>query len=334
MAGYDEWHRIHTSDWAILDPNQKVGASYPLLVAVMNHSSFVVLKLLLHGANPNAKDDSGETPLMLAVRDDLEGIAELLVQYGAEPMIGTTPLLHWTARYGHVGFLNLLLKMGVDVNATDATGKTAMHMAGGDPFAMGDVIYFLESNGANLEARDFRGLTPFLYSIILEGGIYEYQWWKQSGADLHAIDVDGNNALHLLIQRERFGTIPALKPEDVLDEMIDGFEVDPANLPSTASLMFAWLLREGVNPESENRWGHSASDLMEGRDVNDNDPPGIRIFLEAIWDLTPILNPFPPYDVIPGTRFSPKEIEATRFQIYFKRSLTQRLLTVLSSLSF
>lgn len=101
-----------------------------------------VKRLLEFGVDPNAEDQSGETPLMVAAcMNDLVS-------------------------------LELLLHFGADINRADGKGWTALHTAvdfsidstiqgGGSP---GDepleAILWLVANGANVEARKADGLTP------------------------------------------------------------------------------------------------------------------------------------------------------------------------------
>jgi hypothetical protein len=55
--------------------------------------------------------------------------------------------------------VKLTSELGIDVKAANAAGRTALHGAasiGADP-----IIQFLAEKGANLEAPDRRGITPF-----------------------------------------------------------------------------------------------------------------------------------------------------------------------------
>lgn len=308
-------------DWSLRDPNQIMGDNYPLHIAARSMNMPAMLALLIAGADPNAVDKNGDDPVTIAARTRSGDTVELLVRFGCSLFIGTTPLLHWASRYGHISLLNKVRRLGVDVNAVDATGRTAMHMVGHDVPFMLDTIHFLQEGGADLEARDHRGMTPFLYSILTIANPTGCQKWKHSKADLHAVDADGNNAIHLLLTRDRFSTIPEIIRWDVGGDppTICGFPVDLDHLPSSCGLMLAWLLREGVDVDAVNRWGESGSDLMEERDDDTYLTPEIDIYHLAVDEVT--------YEFHPEV--TPERIHAVRQQIYFNRPLLSRLLSVI-----
>jgi ankyrin repeat protein len=52
--------------------------------------------------------------------------------------------------------VKILLSRGVNVNAADDTGQTALHYAA---LSMDSVVDYLVKNGANIEAADTRGRT-------------------------------------------------------------------------------------------------------------------------------------------------------------------------------
>jgi ankyrin repeat protein len=152
----------------------------------------LVKALLAKGANPNAqitRDFSaysrgpyaygtsavGATPFAFAAAAaDLE-VMRILLDGGADPKIptkdGTTPLM-FAAGVGRIqerrdeqenaralDAVKLTSELGIDVKAANAAGRTALHGAasiGADP-----IIQFLAEKGANLEAPDRRGITPF-----------------------------------------------------------------------------------------------------------------------------------------------------------------------------
>lgn len=153
-----------------------------------------VKMLLAHGANPNARINQkkqtvravneiafqGATPLALAAEvNSLDAIREL-VKGGADPRIateqGTTPLMLAVGagtdvqrtrspeeRTLALETTKFLVEQGVDINAAGQFGWTALHCATYQ--GLNDVIEFLVSKGAKIDAFDKLGQTPLSISL-------------------------------------------------------------------------------------------------------------------------------------------------------------------------
>ena len=108
--------------------------------------------LVRAGASVNDRFTDGNTPLITALeqsRSDYDlSVPDLLLTLGANPsastMSGTTPLM-MAAQLDFPNFIVRLLAVGVDTNALDKNGNTALHYADNS-----EIIKMLLENGAQV----------------------------------------------------------------------------------------------------------------------------------------------------------------------------------------
>ncbi|MDF2442562.1 MAG: uncharacterized protein JWR01_765 [Subtercola sp.] len=122
----------------LLEAGASVNAVYigdtltPLHAALHTENQSVVELLLDWGADPCAVSEEDQSPLLFAVEQRLHGIAELLLEYGAERTIDLTggftahTALATAARNADAAMVRLLLQAGADLSATDSDGYTAV----------------------------------------------------------------------------------------------------------------------------------------------------------------------------------------------------------------
>ena len=131
-------------------------------IAAFNRDTNVVLFLVSKGADVNAKDDDGFTPLMQAMlmgndNKPAAPIVEILVANGADPNAqdkqGNTPLILASER-GVLEAAQALVAKGADINAKNNQGWTALkctsYQAGrsGGFHGENEVVDFLKEQGA------------------------------------------------------------------------------------------------------------------------------------------------------------------------------------------
>ena len=131
-----------------------------------------VKEWLKKGANINAVDKDGWTPLHIAAPLGCKDVAALLIAKGANVNAahkdGWTPL-HIAAAFGrNDDVAALLIAKGANVNAADKHGDTPLHEAA--IFGRKDIAALLIAKGANVNAMDNHGHTPMRKAEMGLGG--------------------------------------------------------------------------------------------------------------------------------------------------------------------
>ena len=84
--------------------------------------------------------------------------------------------------------VELLVSRGVNVNAQNSSGKTALMLAAFSGHL--DIIKELRNNGASYDIRDFSGCTVLHYAV--DGGVIEsIRYFLMDGIDVNARDNNG-----------------------------------------------------------------------------------------------------------------------------------------------
>ncbi len=222
-----------------LDANDEA-ACIALQYAALSGSEAAVRCLLDNGASIDAKNMYAETTLYHAVKEGQERIVKLLLESGADVNAKSRvekTALHIAAGEGNERILIQLLEHGADTNALNYSGLTALHVAAKNrekttvllllqhiPIDKKDrrgrtalhhaaattdteVVEALLENGASLEARDPELRTP-LHAVV-----ERFSYWIDEGkvkstiellirrgADIEAVDRDGNTAYSLAVE--------------------------------------------------------------------------------------------------------------------------------------
>jgi ankyrin repeat protein len=206
-----------------------------------------VQKLLKEGANPNATNDYGATPLSEAAVTGNPAVLSALIKAGAE-VNGVNPAgqtaLMVLARTSNVAAVRVLLKAGARINATEAVrGQTALMWAAaqGQPAMVRELI----AQGADVNARtvvnehqrqvsgepraQYRpagGFTPLMFAAR-QGCLECVKALVGKGAQIDYTDPEGVTALIVAVNNFNFDT-------------------------------GAWLLAKGANPNLWDWWGRTA----------------------------------------------------------------------------
>ena len=164
--------RHRSSSWSSTPSGNYLKQSWPTTRAASPPGS--------RGADANARDRDGRTPLFEAVLWwKNPAIAELLFARGADVRArdkdGQTPL-YAAAAFGDEAHLCVVLDHGAEIDARDAHGRTPLHYAA--HLGRGEATTYLVSRGADVSLRDHDGRTPLdlLRTTIRLDPQQEYRW--------------------------------------------------------------------------------------------------------------------------------------------------------------
>lgn len=164
-------------------------------------SERMVNLLLEFGANPNAVDNLGQTPLHLISRQSPR-VVRLLLEAGGDvnavDNLGQTPM--HTSKWGSHEIGRILLEAGGDINAVDNYGRTPLHIVDQREARRTD---FLLKAGANPNAVDDELRTPLHATALMAraGWVHGEEMFRlvlEAGANPNIVNKKGRTPLDVL----------------------------------------------------------------------------------------------------------------------------------------
>jgi ankyrin repeat protein len=162
LAGWLRFPSFPPQPDRTVDERKARPMSADLVAAIRDAAAGVVLQLLDDGADVNARDAEGNTPLILASFYATPECLELLIARGADVnaanQAGATPVIRGATSYEKT---RLLVAAGANVRARTDLGNTALLLAARRPGNSGTVRLLLE-HGADATQRNGAGVSPIL----------------------------------------------------------------------------------------------------------------------------------------------------------------------------
>ena len=265
------------------DDNKEVAT--PLHNAVEKGNFELVQQLVAEGADVNAKGILDRTPLHLAMRVGYDGNVYnglfqcvVLEEKDKKEVEGgkkniNNPQIHYETPSSYFEIIQFLVSEGADVNATDRTDSTPLHLAA--VFPRLDVIQFLVSKGADIHTRNRLGDTP-LHLAAAYNRLDGVKYLVSQGADVNAKNGSGETPL-----LRRATTLDSLVYQEIVQFLVsEGADVNvqdnvanggntPLHYAAAFNLLEAvqLLVSQGADVNVKNRNGHTPLDLSQDDEV-------------------------------------------------------------------
>ncbi len=248
------------------------------LLEVQPENAAIVQALLAHGANANAIDREGGSILLQAIEAHNATSVRLLLEYGADPNatgFQGPPMLRADAACA-----KLLLAHGARVQVRGRDGETALMQ-----FSDLDLMQDLIRRGVDVNAADTYGLTALMLRAT-DGNTSAVKLLLDRGAKVNLKDNEGNSALMHVAERMA-ASAPAPPIQSQSTSQSHSFQnvprshfVYPSVMDPEAAVM-ANTPRPAVNPLPEGHLPTLRLLLDRGADVNLRNRDGVTALMMA-----------------------------------------------------
>jgi len=199
----------------------------PLILACKKNDQKMVRELIEHKADVNKKNkNNGYTPLIIACNEGNEIIVRYLIEHGADINArdenGYSPLV-FACSNGNEAVIKYLVEKGADVNIKDENGDTPLILS--LIFKNKTIVNYLVSHGANVNLKNSKkGYTPLMIACSGENE------GKDNELNLTLVKCLINNGAKINMKNEKSGDTPLIIACKVGNETIVKYLIEQGAL--------------------------------------------------------------------------------------------------------
>ncbi|XP_065921776.1 uncharacterized protein [Magallana gigas] len=141
--------------------------------------------LTAHGASVNIKSVHGETPIHVALRQQIFKVIPNLISQNLEPNITDNDGLSYlmlAAQFGEEDLVEHFVDIGADCSLVDSKGNSALHYACYENFKT-CVFHILLRNGCSINLKNNEGLTPLNLYLMKNHRFDHFCLFLENGSD-------------------------------------------------------------------------------------------------------------------------------------------------------
>ena len=234
----------------------------PLHVAAELNKRIAASVLIAGGANINAKDARGDTPLDSAISGEHVAMQTLLRRHGGSDCntaIAKAFSRHSAARANNEYAVRCLIENGANVNAKDNLGRTLLHSAAEGNAT--ETAALLLKSGAQVNAKSDNGGTP-LHSAAYNNATEAAALLLKNGAQVNAKSDNGGTPLHSAAYNNATEAAALLLKSgaQVNAKNDDGGTPLHSAAYNNATETAALLLKSGAQVNAKDRWNDTPLD--------------------------------------------------------------------------
>lgn len=234
---------------------------------VKTHPIELASRLLKKGADPAARNKDGWDASMMAARNGMLELEQLIEQYGPEPETCDSSLFEYTSDLGsnlsetnRIELMTLLTIRG-NVNQKDpVTGATVLDIAVRNNNA--EAVRVLLDHGADPHLPDGMGRTPLINAAVW-GKTKALKALLSHGASVDSVERWGGTALDAARDDNNIENVRLLieAGADLNAQDIDGNTPLMKAVLNQQTEIEELLLQSGADPSIRNKYGHTLEDM-------------------------------------------------------------------------